>query len=256
MASKMDVMNYFDIERFWLLLKMELFRCRRVVLLTLVISFGLLFFEGLLLSCFIEKIKVFDDHDANYVLHLLIVGFILSSLAFNDLSDTLKRYRYLTLPVSTFEKFVCMWLLTSVGWIILFTISYTLYTLFANAIGAVLFKDTIFLPYNPFSNSSLNTMKVYFVLQGIFLVGAVYFKGYVFPKTLIVLILFFAMMGVLGTVIMGAEFMNHDCGVGECPVLIEIVSHKVSIVLQWIFWWVLAPVCWINTYWGLKDQEI
>ncbi|HEY5825794.1 MAG TPA: hypothetical protein VIT44_15575, partial [Cyclobacteriaceae bacterium] len=95
-----------------------------------------------------------------------------------------------------------------------------------------------------------------FVLQGIFLVGAAYFKGYVFPKTVFALILFFTVGAILGYFIMGEEFFNHDCGVGECAVLNEMTSHYVSVVLQWIFWWVLAPVCWINTYLGLKGQEV
>jgi hypothetical protein len=252
----MNLKNYFDLSRFWLLLKMELFRSRKGLLMILVISFGLLFFGGLLLDCAIEKKKIFDGHPSNYVYHLMIGGFILSSLAFNDLSNTLKRYHYLTLPVSTFEKFICMWLLTSVGWITVSTISYTIYTLIANAIGAVLFSDMKFLPFNPLGISSLNTMKYYFVLHGIFLVGAAYFKGYVFPKTLFMLILFFAVGAILAYFIMGEEFLNHDCGVGECAVVNEMSSHNIAVVLQWIFWWVLAPVCWINTYWGLKEQEV
>ncbi len=252
----MHLKNYFDLSRFWLLLKMELFRSKKGLLMIFVISFGLLFFGGLLLDCAMEKKKIFDGHPSNYVFHLMIGGFILSSLAFNDLSNTLKRYHYLTLPASTLEKFICMWLLTSVGWITVFTISYTIYTLIANAIGAALFSDMKFLPFNPLGISSLNTMKFYFVLHGILLVGAAYFKGYVFPKTLFALILFFAMGSILAYFIMGDEFINHDCGVGECAVLHEVISHDISVVLQWIFWWVLAPTCWINTYLGLKEQEV
>jgi hypothetical protein len=252
----MNLKNYFDLSRFWLLLRMELFKSRKGLLLIFVISFGLLFFGGLLLDCAIEKKKIFDGHPSNYVFNLMIGGFILSSLAFNDLSDRLKRYHYLTLPASTFEKFFCMWLLTSVGWIIAFTIFYTIYTLIANTIGAALFSDMKFLPFNPLGISSLTTMKSYFVLHGIFLVGAAYFKGYVFPKTLFALILFITASGILAYFIMGDEFINHDCGVGECAVINEMISHNIAVVLQWIFWWMLAPVCWINTYWGLKEQEV
>ncbi len=251
----MNVTNHFELSRFWLLVKMELFRSRKGLLMTFVIIFGLLFFVGLLLDCAVEKKKIFDTHLLNYAFTLMIGGFILSSLAFNDLSDTLKRYHYLTLPASTFEKFICMSLLTSVGWIVVFTITYTFYTLIANAIGSVLFNHMTFLAFDPLGNFSLNTMKSYFVLQGIFLVGAAYFKGYVFPKTLFALILFASVGGILAYSIIGDEFFNHDCGVGECAVLHEVISHNISGVLQWIFWWVLAPVCWINTYLGLKEQE-
>ncbi len=252
----MHLKNYFELSRFWLLLKMELFKSRKGLLMTFVIIFGLLFFVGLLFDCVVEQKKIFEAHPMNYAFTLMVGGFILSSLAFNDLSDTLKRYHYLTLPASTFEKFICMWLLTSVGWVTVFTITYTIYTLLANAIGSVLFSGMTFLVFNPFGNFSVNTMKSYLVLHGIFLVGAAYFKGYVFPKTLLVLILFFTVGGILAYFIMGDEFFNHDCGSGECAVLHEVISHDISVVLQWIFWWMLAPVCWINTYLGLKDQEV
>ena len=106
-ASAMNVKNYFDLSRFWLLLKMELFRSRKGLLLMLVIIFGILFFAGLLLTCAIEKKRIFDEHPSNYAFHLMIGGFILSSLAYNDLSNTLKRYRYLTLPASKIGRASC-----------------------------------------------------------------------------------------------------------------------------------------------------
>lgn len=252
----MNLKNYFDLSRFWLLLKMELFRSRKGLLMTLVIIFGLLFFGSFLFVCAVEKRKIFDEHGSNYIFHLMVGGFVLSSLAFNDLSNTLKRYHYLTLPASTFEKFFCMWLLTSVGWIALFTITYTFYTLMANAIGAVLFSQMKFVPFDPLGNSTLQIMRAYLVLQSLFLVGAAYFKGYVFPKTLFAAVLFFTVGATLGYFIMGEEFFNHDCGTGECAVLNEVVSHNISLALQWTFWWVLAPVCWLNTYLGLKEQEV
>jgi hypothetical protein len=252
----MNLKNYFDPSRFWLLLKLELFRSRKGLLMTLVIIFGLLFFASLLYVCVVEKKEVFDQHPSNYIFHLMFGGFALSSLAFKDLGNTLKRYRYLTLPASTFEKFICMWLLTSIGWIVLFTFTYTIYTIIANAIGSALFSRMTFLAFEPLSDFSMTTMRAYFVLHGIFLVGAVYFKGYVFPKTALVLILFSTVVALLGYFIMGEEFMNHDCGVGRCAILDEVISHDIAAVMQWIFWWVLAPVCWLNAYWGLKEQEV
>jgi hypothetical protein len=251
----MKLTNYFEISRFWLLLKVELFRSRKGVLMTFVITFGMLFFAGLLLDILVEKEKVFFGHEENYTLALMIGGFILTSLAFDDLGNTLRRSHYLTLPASAFEKFTCMWLLTSAGWIILFTIIYSFYTFIANVIGPILFRHITFQPFEPLGEYSLDTMRSYFVLQGVFLVGAVQFRGYVFPKTLFTLILFGAVCGTIAYFIMEDLLLAHECNAGECELVKRMKVHQAWVLVKWLFWWTLAPLCWVITYLGLKEQE-
>jgi len=179
----MNLSNYFEPTRFWLLLKMELFRSRKGFILTFVITFGLLFTGFILENIFGTNI-VFESHPAGYAFFLLIGGFILSSLAFNDLSNPLRRYNYLTLPASTFEKFFSMWFLTCVCWIILFTLTFIIYALIANSIGHLFFKKMTFLAFEPLAKTPINSIRYYIVFQTVFLAGAVHFRGYVFPKTI------------------------------------------------------------------------
>lgn len=124
----MNLKNHFELSRFWLLLKMEMARSRKGILMALVITFGFLFFAGLLLTPVLEPGMAVFEHGSGYTFTLLIVGFIFSSLAYRDSGNTLRRSNYLTLPVSAFEKFLSMWLLTSVGWILVYTIIFTVYT--------------------------------------------------------------------------------------------------------------------------------
>lgn len=226
--------------------------------MTLVILFGLLFFAGLLLDIIVGEHKIVYEHDNNFSSSLLIGGFILTSLAFNDLSSTLRRYHYLTLPASTFEKFFCMWLLTSFGWILLFTICFTAYTFIANPIGHLLFRYMTFVPFKPLSHIATNSMISYFVLQGIFMIGAVHFRGYVLPKTLFALVLFALTGGIIAYFIMRDSFLvEHECNsVGGCEILREIQVHPAWRLVQWSFWWLFAPLCWVITYLGLKEKEI
>lgn len=252
----MKRMNYFELSRFWLLLKVELYKSRKGVLMTFVITFGMLFFAGFLLDIIVGQQEVFFEHQENYTFALMTGGFILSSLAFDDLSNTLRRYHYLTLPASTFEKFVCMWLLTSAGWIILFTIIYSFYTFIANAVGPILFRHISFQPFEPLGEYSLTTMKSYFVLQGIFLVGAAHFRNYVFPKTLFTLILFGTVCGAIAYFIMEDLLLAHECNAGECELVKRMKVHQAWLLVKWLFWWVLAPLCWVITYLGLKEQEV
>ena len=149
-------------------------------------------------------------------------GFILSSLAFRDLGNPLKRYQYLALPASTFEKFIGMWLLTSVGWILLYTLAYTVYTVVVNPIGHLLFSHVTFRALSRRGELPLTAMKYYFVLQGIFLSRAVYFRGYVLPKTLFTLIVFGAAIGIITYFVMADVFLaDHECTSEECYLLIE-----------------------------------
>jgi len=252
----MNLTTHFDPSRFWLLLKMELFRSRKGVLMTFVVTYGMLFFVDLLLTTMIEGNKLVHEHTESYAFMLLAGGFILSSLAFRDLGSTLKRHHYLTLPVSALERFICMWLLTSVGWISLFTFTYTAYTFIANPLGNLLFNHVIFKPFEPFGEFSISTMKYYFVLQGIFLVGAVHFRGYVLPKTLFVLILFAALCGVITYFLMRDVFMaEHECNGLECELLRGVGAHGIWKVAKGLFWWVLAPLSWLIAYLGIKEQE-
>jgi hypothetical protein len=46
----MGIKKYFQLSRFWLLVKLEIFKARKGILMTFVITFGLLFLIGLLFT--------------------------------------------------------------------------------------------------------------------------------------------------------------------------------------------------------------
>jgi hypothetical protein len=237
-------------------MKMELFRSIKGILMALIIIFGLLFFVGFVLAIFVAPNLLVYKHGITYAISLIAGGFILSSLAFNDLSSTLKRYRYLTLPVSAFEKFLTMWLLTSLGWIILCTVTYAGYATLANALGSIIFRTVIFQTFKPLSISTILVIKYYFVLQGIFMAGAATFKGYVFPKTLFTLVLFALLCGLISYLFMTDLFLvDEDYFTGENS-LMKMPVFKFWQLAQWLFWWVLGPLSWVITYLGIKEKEV
>lgn len=246
--------NYFNPGRFWLLLKTELIRSKNGILITLLISFGLQFFVGFILSCILEDLEIYEHYE-NFGFNLIIVGFILSSLAFKDLNHTLKRYQYLTLPVSALEKFLSMWFLTSVSWIIFFTGIYYFYAIVVNLFGSNIFTNIHFESFSPFNSKALDIIKYYFVLQGIFLVGATHFKGYVFPKTILSLLIFAAVCGLFFYFGMHDFFTVEECTAETNP-LIGTPAHQFWKLTQALFWWILAPLCWLISYFGIKEKEV
>jgi hypothetical protein len=255
-ANTMKMTNYFNFSRLGLLLKMELFRSRKGIVMTFVITFGLLFFAGLLLTSIFDGNKLVHEHNGGFAFSLILGGFIMSSLAYNDLTNTLKQYHYLTLPASVFEKFMSMWLLTSVGWIAIFTIIYTAYTWFANATGQLLFSHITFLTFDPFGEASVNAMKYYFVLQGLFLAGAVHFKGYVLPKTLFTLVALGLVCSAIAYFMLNDLFYFDDESIFTPDLLKDMQVYQIWLVMRWLFWWTLAPLCWVIAYLGLKEREV
>lgn len=253
----MQVTNFFELSRFWQLMKMELFRSRKGVGMTLVIIFGLLFFVDFLLGNYLEPNRRIFSHGASYGFTLITGGFILSSLAFRDLGNALKKIHFVMLPVSALERFLCMWFLTSLGWMVTYTMLYFLYTVFVNAIGPVLFQHISFIPFRPFSALPTSVLKYYFVLQGIFLVGVVHFKGFVLPKTLFVLILI-AIVGASIAYVFLSDVMDAETEhyISKTDVLETMPTGTFWNLLVGMFWWVLAPLSWVITYMGIKEQEV
>lgn len=253
----MSLSNSFDRSRLWWLMKLELTRSKKGILMTLMVAFGIHFFIGMLLSLVLEPHIVVVEHSESFAFLMIIAGFILSSLAFGDLRSALKRVNYLMLPVSTFERFLCMWLLTSIGWILLITISFTLYTLIANPIGQLIFRQVTFMPFDPLGPVPLSAMKYYFVCQSIFLAGAAGFRGYALPKTLLVLIGVATVFGGIFWLIMSDVFLSeHECSGGECELIDVIAVQGIWQVAKGVFWWLLAPLFWVITYFRLKEQEV
>ncbi|MEP0365673.1 MAG: hypothetical protein ABJN36_09325 [Cyclobacteriaceae bacterium] len=251
--------KHFDISRFWMLMRLELVRSKRAIAMLSVIVFGMLFFVGMLLSLAVEKHTVVYDPEESYAFTLIVGGFVITSLAFSELSSKLKRYNFLMLPVSALERFLCMWILTTIGWILFYTLVYTVFSLVANPIGHMIYNKVQFLDFNPLGSFALTTMKYYVVSQGIFLVGAAHFKGYVFPKTLFVLILFAVVCGAIIYFGLRDQFLcDHYCNVstGECELVETAETHVIWEIIQGAFWWALAPLSWLTTYLGLKGQEV
>lgn len=250
----MNTKKHFDIERFWLLLKLEFYKSKKGILLTFGSIFGLLL-VGQIVSIIFNSGNSSTDHSNGYAFILFVGGFILSSLSFTDLSNGLRRYNYLTLPVSNLEKILSVWLLTSIGWIAAFSISYMMFIWLANGIVLMFFKQVAFESFDLFSATVFESIKTYLVLQSIFLVGAAHFKGYVIPKILLTLLVFGLICGVVGYFLLANLLpFESECFTDNFDYT-QLSVYKIWELLIWCTNWVLAPLCWVITYYSIKEQE-
>lgn len=252
----MSYTNHLNITRLGLLMRFEIRKNFKGILITLFVIFEI-HFACFILDNLFTNYKVYDLHNGAYALFLLLGGFIFSSFAFNDLGNPFKRSNYFTLPASNFEKFLGAWLLTCVGWILLFTLLFIIHALFINSIGSMFFRNVTFQSFSPLSTTAVNAIKYYIVLQGIFMVGAVNFRGYVFLKTLFTLLIIGLAAGIFFYIsVADLAQANLECTMEKCNPMQVHGFHQFWEIIKGLFWWGLAPLCWVLTYVGLKDQEV
>jgi hypothetical protein len=54
-----------------------------------------------------------------------------------------------------------------------------------------------------------------------------------------------------------ADLFELDTGYFENPeILAGMPIHQFWLAIQWVFWWVLPPLCWTTTYLALKEKEV
>ncbi|PKD42792.1 hypothetical protein [Rhodohalobacter barkolensis] len=128
-------------------------------------------------------------------------GYFLTSGIFDELGKKSSASQMLTLPASTFEKFLAGWFLT-----------YFLYTF---VVVGLLYLIGIILGVNPvltslqLSDPNVDASKAYFLdallsytaLHSVFFLGSTFFKGNNFLKTLLSIVLFFIAIGLIALVI-------------------------------------------------------
>ncbi len=249
--------KHFDSYRLGLLIKLYLYSSWKVIALTVSILFGFHFVVGFLLDMYVsDSISVYS-HVENYISAMIFGGVILTSLSIRFFGHDLRRYQFLTLPASTLEKVLCVWLLTTVGWVVLFTMLYICYAWGLNIIGAWLFPSVSFETFEVFSSSNWLAIRYYMVVQSVFMLGAVYFKSYALPKTVLSLLVFAILFGVCAVLVMKETFMSeHYCEGGTCELFDEVWKNPVWSLLMMLFWWILAPLSWFFSFFGLMEEEV
>ncbi len=192
----MKIQSYFNPARFWLVLKRDTaVNYKRI----LVIVFGLigLHFFFMLFNATTDNPNNIADKNGDitsYAIYLLGSGLLISGFAFPEIRNRLKNYRYLTLPASSLEKFVSYLLLTTVGYISLFTISYWGFShVFLSIIESIL--DTENLNVFELTNPLLwNVIQAYIIIQSLFLAGALSFRR--LPPLSALAVFFLAILGL------------------------------------------------------------
>ncbi len=210
---------------------------------------------------------------------LFFGGFIITSLAFREARQNGAGIFYMTLPASTFEKFVSKLLATSVGFALGSLVFYTAVAAVSEGINRLVFGLGHGF-FNPFDPTALRAVGLYLILQSVYLLGSIWFRKSAFLKTAlaatVIAIGLVILTGVAARIILAPHFVHTTVHAGMVNVggwslnwsqqFLEGIFGPggrgypglmvFKVIGQVLFFGLLAPVCWLASYFRLSEVEV
>lgn len=259
-SRKMENIQTFSIKRVFLLMQKSVYENAKYVLTGLTTVFGIftvvLFFNAL------KDGEAWKNMQSFYVIGFIIAGLIVSGMAFTNLRSKEKAMSYLSLPASLLEKLLAELLLTTIGFIIMYTAIFYVFNILVYFVGAPFNLHANIL--NIFTAEVFEGYWLYIILQSVLLTGAATFRKA--PLFLTLFSLFVAGTALLIIMVLialslkgyiessGLENLRiTDDGFlkGENP-----EHHPLIQIPKIMFYYVTAPLFWVIAYFKLKEKEV
>jgi hypothetical protein len=189
---------------------------------------------------------------------IFIGGFVITSMAYNEIHTPARSQFYLTLPATTAEKLFSTWLITSVIFILVANILLALVLGLANGVANLAWSSPINL-FNPFTIDNLKLMGIYVVTQSIFFLGALQFRKNNFLKTILSIFVIAMVLNIItilfAYLLFGTDGLHLDAQTMS-PNLSNIFENIFPKVMKTIFNVVLGPFFLLVSYFKLKEREV
>jgi hypothetical protein len=184
-----------------------------------------------------------NSYESYYLFFLYMGGLAITNKIFDDLHNPNKATLYLMLPCSNTERFLSKWLFSSIGYALVTLLICYLYSLIAFLING----RPPFAILNPLLWVAI--LK-YCILQSVVLLGAITFKKHAIVITMLLVCILSLILSIFSLFIGYIFFYPHHIGQGT--LLLE------SSLQGWnfVFWVILAPICWYVTYLRLTEYEL
>ncbi len=254
--------NYFDLSRFINILRVDFMTSFRKVLVSSGAIIGIVTVLSLLTGLSVGK-PVFAIEFAGVL--VMLNGFITSATLFKDLHQKETGQMLLTLPGSSFEKYVSRLLFSNVGHITISLITVYISSVVTYLLASLFFGSTTAL-FNPFAWKVWEIIQTYFIVQSLFFFAAIYFTKNNFFKLIlssfIIQTLFSLFIVILVKIIFGDVISNNGSfHFKENFMNIDIYSFQVFgnnlfTLLKLVYFWLLAPFFWITGFFHFKEYEV
>lgn len=276
----MKTVNSFSPHRLGLLLRKDFYEHRRAYLLLLIVTYGVMALFFLFLLFALPKVydaeydyfvrQAFGNSSLTFHLALLFAGAFASlsgSMVMPDLSNKASRLQLLSLPALPSEKFVCRWLVTTIGGALMFLLAFEAAD-FTRVIVGRLFTD---FPLQPVVTHMFSRMPGHadlwiedlleplqmglfgiVAVQSFFLLGGMIWHRLVFVKTFttgVVIVILFS------TTLAGTFLLCHSHDASYYPRLLWLDEH----LRDWHIYVALtafALVNWIIAYFRFRETEL
>ncbi len=194
-----------------------------------------------------------------YFVVMYIAGYIFTAGIYGELHQPQRSYQYLTLPVSNTERLLSGWLITAVLFPIVALISMSLIVFIGNLVMNLTLDVTPFRGI--FAANVWSSVKVYIITQSMFLLGAAYFRGYNFLKTVLALFVIAISIqiiaGIAGWLLFGFEGGHIEMGTQSMSQQMEdLFIHTIPNVAGFIFNYLFVPFFLITTWLSLKERQV
>ncbi|MGM0432223.1 MAG: hypothetical protein ACQEQU_05860 [Spirochaetota bacterium] len=248
------------------LLRKQFFEDKKGLAIYAITVAGVLF--GLiLLRAFTQNTSSFSSsYYADWFGNLLFLGgFIITSLTFEDMHSKAKQHTWLMLPAHPVHRIITKVIYLGILYPIALMIFLSLASLGIEGLSSLLFGRSASV-FTPFTRETWVQAGTYFVLQSVFLLGAAYFNSAHFIKTVLALAVLSISIGLITMLLLRLIYAPYFSAAFQDPYFFD----RISIVLRSEstpliraleygakigFWGLLAPFCWVVTYYRLREKE-
>ncbi|WP_159025576.1 hypothetical protein [Aquimarina sp. Aq78] len=187
----------------------------------------------------------------------IALGVLFIFSTFKEAHNQKSNHLYFSLPVSSYERIAAAWLSTFVVYTLVFSILGFLVGQITIILGSM-FSETNFHLLPIFSESYWQLVKVYFVIQPVFLYGAIAFNKNRVGKTLLVVVLLVFGLIVLNMMLFGMLNYGYDVfsGEGLASEAFDKTGQDFSGMGKGFFMGIFVPLMLLASYFKIVEKEV
>lgn len=263
----------FDINRLMLLARLKFSLHKKVLLLSAMGFFALLFFIGFFVAYGNRKLhdaEIFQVfHYISMSIMMVLGGVILAGRSFQDMNTKEKSTLQLMIPASTLEKYTLSLVSTSLIWIIVSFLAYHLFSILFNGVWALTFgyEFELFNGFRMFDVFMISEILFGFLfLHSMFFLGASAFKKHPIVKTILAKFIInwaYGFLGIICILIFFGSFQNFGIKMESLDEIVmqkswfdmETLEYRSRLILR-TFTILLSAAFYVTAYYKLKEREV
>lgn len=198
-----------------------------------------------------------DELIGIFGLCFIVSGVFFSFAVLRESHNAKSNHLYFALPISPLERLTAIWLTTTLIHTIVFTLMALLVGQLAIIARGIVFGSG-FHWVSLFSDGYVKLIKGYFIIQPVFLCGAMTFSKNGIGKTLLTLLLTF--IGILFYGLLLFSMLNHGYGVYPGDLIADEAFSKASTDFSEVgtsfFALISGPIMLLAAYFKLVEKEV